>query len=159
MLEAMLRDDFDLDLGLEDASLDRAVAPTRRMIAAASLGLGVNDAFYAARELADAVRWVHEGVPGGKARLTAILANRCDDYQRCLYFCLAGRGVVAMLDDLDWLVAALRTRGDLARDQRRRRLSVARSDSPYVAAEADGPVCAIEEFAEGASWSADRLPR
>ena len=128
------------------------------MLAAASLGLDIDDAYYAARELADAVRLVHEGVPGAKAKLTALLGNRCDDYQRCLYFCLAGRGVVAMLDDLDWLVRLLHARGAIFREQRQRRWSHASVVDPYVAKEADGPVCAIGEFEQGASWWMESPP-
>ena len=62
---------FDLDLGLRDASLDPANRPTRRMLAAAAIGTEVNDAYYAAVELREAIEWVHDGHPGenGGAKL------------------------------------------------------------------------------------------
>ena len=85
---------FDLDLTLRDASLDPANRATRRMLAAAAIGTEVNDGYYAAVELREAVQWVHEGEPGAKLKLSMILGNQCDDYQRCLYFILAGRGIV-----------------------------------------------------------------
>ena len=57
---------FDLDLTLRDASLDPANRATRRMLAAAAIGTEVNDGYYAAVELREAVQWVHEGEPGAK---------------------------------------------------------------------------------------------
>ena len=61
------------------------------------------------------LRSFHEGIPAGKGKLSEILANDgADDFQRCIYFCLAGRGVVAMLDDLEWLEDLLERRGRVA---------------------------------------------
>src|SRR3546814_5339458 len=63
------------------------------MIANASLGMHLEDAYYSVRELREAVTLVHEGVAGGKRKLASLLANPDgDDFQRCIYFCLAGRG-------------------------------------------------------------------
>lgn len=115
---------FDLDLGLRDASLDPANRPTRRMLAAAAIGTEVNDAYYAAVELREAIEWVHDGHPGGKLKLSMILGNACDDYQRCLYFILAGRGIVQMLEDLDWLESLLEARGRVAGKLFKRRVPI-----------------------------------
>jgi hypothetical protein len=102
MTTTPFRERFDLDITLRDAALDSENRPTRRMIANASIGMHVEDAYYSVRELREAVSWVHEGIPAGKGKLSEILANDgADDFQRCIYFCLAGRGVVAMLDDLE----------------------------------------------------------
>jgi hypothetical protein len=147
---------FDLDLGLRDASLDPANRPTRRMLAAAAIGTEVNDAYYAAVELREAIEWVHDGHPGGKLKLSMILGNACDDYQRCLYFILAGRGIVQMLEDLDWLESLLEARGRVAGKLFKRRAPVMPQVRPYVEAEPDGPLVKVSrEFAQGPSWYLD----
>ena len=151
------RDRFDLDITLRDAALDAENRPTRRMIANASIGMDVEDAYYSVRELRQAVAWVHEGEPSGKAKLTAILANDgADDFQRCVYFCLAGRGVVAMLDDLEWLEDLLERRGRVAGELKRRKGSRMPLTNPYVADSPDGPMVKLDaDFEQGPSWWAD----
>ena len=103
--------EFDLDIALRDASCDPGMLPARRAIAALAIGIDVDDAYLSVRELREAVSLVHENAPGGRAKLAAILSNSCDDFQRAIYFCLAGRGVVEMADAMDWLLAMLKARG------------------------------------------------
>lgn len=147
---------FDLDVGLRDASLDEHNRPTRRMIAAATLGVDPQDAFYSVRELKEAVQWVHEDLSGAHLKLTTLLANRCDDYQRTLYYCLAGRGVVEMLDDLEWLEELVTARGRAAAELRRDRKRKITLISPYVSDRPDGPLPApCARFELGPSWSHD----
>lgn len=98
---------FDLDIALRDASCDLNVLPARRAIAALCIGVGVDDAYFSVRELREAVSLVHENAPGGRAKLAAILSNSCDDFQRGIYYCLAGRGVVEMADAMDWLLVKI----------------------------------------------------
>lgn len=152
MHRSVFVDGFELDTGLEEASLDPDHAPTRRAIAGLSMRCPVDDAYYAVRELKDAVADVHHGEIGGKRRLARLLANACDDYQRCIYYALAGRGVVAMLDDLDWLETLLHARGRIAREARAARVRLRDFVPVYVAAEPDGPVPSPGEFALGAAW-------
>lgn len=157
MTTSPFRDRFDFDITLRDAALDAENRPTRRMIANASLGIDVEDAYYSVRELREAVSWVHEGEPSGKAKLAGILANDgADDFQRCIYFCLAGRGVVAMLDDLEWLEDLLERRGRVAGEQKRLKGSRMPLVNPYVADAPDGPMVKLDvDFEQGPSWSAD----
>ena len=151
-------DDLDLDITLRDASLDPGNRPTRRMIAAAAIGMEVDDAYFSTRALRRAVCSVHEGEVAGKARLAAILSDDAtDDFQRCLYFCLAGRGVVAMLDDLMWLERLLEARGRLAGKFMQSGVKVRTLVDPYVAKEPDGPVgCVTPDFRQGSSWWVDQ---
>lgn len=151
------RDRFDLDIALRDASLDPENRPTRRMIANAAIGMDADDAYYSVRELREAVSWVHEGVPAGKLKLSEILANDgSDDFQRCIYFSLAGRGVVAMLDDLEWLEDLLERRGRVAGEQKRLKASLMPLVNPYVAAVPDGPIVKLDrDFDQGPSWWSD----
>lgn len=147
---------FDLDVNLRDAALDEHNRPTRRAIANIAIGMDVEDAYYSARELREAVEWVHEGFTGGKKKLTVILANRCDDFQRALYYALAGRGVIEMLDDLLWLEGLLEARGRVAAAARRAKVALMPLVEPYVAKQADGPVAASDpDFEQGPSWWLD----
>ena len=157
MKATIFHDHFDLDVTLRDASLDPHTRPTRRMIAGASLGMCVEDAYFSVRELREAVQWVHEGEIAGKKRLAAILGNDgADDFQRCIYFCLAGRGVVSMLDDLEWLEDLLERRGRIAGEQKRLKETVMPLVNPYVADAPDGPLVRMDgNFEQGPSWWAD----
>jgi hypothetical protein len=157
MTPTIFHDRFDLDVTLRDASLDPEERPTRRMIAAAAIGMEVEDAYYSVRELRETVYWVHEGEIGGKARLAAILSNDgTDDFQRCVYYALAGRGVVEMLDDLMWLEDLLERRGRVAGKLLRARIRTMPLVDPYVAKEPDGPVGEVPaDFTQGPSWYLD----
>src|SRR3546814_19070089 len=95
---------FDLVVTPLDAALDDQNRPTRRMLANAAIGMHVEDAYYSVRELREAVSWFHEGETGGKRKLASILSTPAGDaFQRCIYFCLAGRGFVEMIEDQMWL--------------------------------------------------------
>jgi hypothetical protein len=157
MVTTPFRDLFDLDITLRDAALDAENRPTRRMIANAAIGMHVEDAYYSVREVREAVSWVHEGIPAGKLKLAAILANDgADDFQRCIYFCLAGRGVVGMLDDLEWLEDLLERRGRVAGEQKRLKATMMPLTNPYVADVPDGPMIKLDaEFEQGPSWWTD----
>jgi hypothetical protein len=149
-------DRFDLDLILRDESLDPLNTPTRRALAALSLGVSPEDAYYSTRELREAVQWVHEGEIGGKARLARILSTGCDDYQRCMYFSLAGRGVVRVMDDLIWLEEKLLERAQLTRRVFRAKAATMPLINPYVSNKPDGPLVSPEaDFVEGPSWYLD----
>lgn len=152
---------FDLDVTLRDAALDDQNRPTRRMLANAAIGMHVEDAYYSVRELREAMSWVHEGETGGKRKLASILSNPAgDDFQRCIYFCLAGRGVIEMLDDLEWLETLLEPRGRVAGEQMRLKIPTMPVKRPYVADEPDGPMIGMaEDFRQGPSWWMDEALR
>ncbi len=157
MKNTAFHDRFDLDITLRDAGLDAENRPTRRMIANAAIGMDVEDAYYSVRELREAVAWTHEGDVAGKRKLMEILANDgADDFQRCIYFCLAGRGVVDMLDDLEWLEDLLERRGRVAGEVRRMKARRMPLTNPYVADAPDGPLVKLDgDFEQGPSWWAD----
>lgn len=150
---------FDLDLTLKDASLDPNVRVSRRIVAGICIGMPFEDAYYSVRELREAIEWIHEGEPKGKAKLTTILGNQCDDFQRAIYYALAGKGIVLILDDLLWLEELLNIRGEFAGELHRMKRPTMPLISPYVAAEPDGPVGRFDaDFEIGASWSFDPGP-
>lgn len=155
-----LLDHFDLDIALRDAACDPHLRPQQRAAANLCLGMGIDDAYLSVRELAQAVDWVHHGLPEGRVKLAAILSNACDDFQRAIYYALAGRGVVEMLDTFDWLLALLKARGLIAAALSRKRIARRALVSPYVAEEPDGPLVSPDShFPLGAAWSVDRGPR
>lgn len=79
-------------------------------------------------------------------------AARASLYQRCLYFILAGRGIVQMLDDLMWLEELLEARGRVAGKLFKRRSPVMPQARPYVASEPDGLLVAVNrQFQQGPS--------
>lgn len=148
---------FDLDIQLRDEALDERNSSARRMVANASIGIEPFDAYYSTRELREAVEGVHEGRIGAKNRLARILGTECDDYQRCLYYQLAGRGVVQMMEVLTWLEELLAKRTVISADLFRAKEWPAVMVNPYVAAQPDGPlVSADPDFEEGPSWYLDR---
>jgi hypothetical protein len=105
------------------------------------------------------VSLVHENAAGGRAKLAAILSNSCDDFQRAIYYCLAGRGVVEMAEAMDWLLALLKARGRTAAWLSRSRVRRKDLISPYVSEAPDGPlVSANPDFELGQSWFVERGP-
>ena len=147
---------FDLDIALRDASLDELNRPSRRSLANASIGVESFDAYYSARELFEALQAVHDGAPAAKRKLTQVLSCQCDDYQRCLYYTMAGRGVIQMLDDLEWLLDLLQARCRLSAEFFRSGEYPVMQINPYVSAEPDGPVPSRHaDFEKGSSWFLD----
>ncbi len=154
--ESFFIDSFDIDITLTDAALDEVNRPTRRMLANACIGVDPFDAYYASIELFEALQAVHEECAGGKAKLARILSTRCDDFQRCLYYALAGRGVVLMLEDLEWLLHILRSRVRISAELLRRGGNAQAACPPYICDEPDGPIAAVTpDFELGASWFLD----
>lgn len=147
---------LDFDITLTDAALDEANRPTRRMLANVCIGVDPFDAYYASLEHFEALQAVHEECIGAKAKLARILSTRCDDLQRCLYFSLAGRGVVQMLANLEWLLHILRGRVQISADWLRHGRNVKAAHPPYICDEPDGPIAAVTpDFELGASWFLD----
>ncbi|MAL25756.1 MAG: hypothetical protein CL820_07660 [Croceicoccus sp.] len=147
---------FDLDIALRDAGVDEMNRATRRSLANASIGVEAFDAYHSARELFETLEALHEGERGAKRKLTQVLSCGCDDYQRCLYYTLAGRGVLQMLDDLEWLLDLLKARCEISASLFRAGALPQVQVNPYVSAEPDGPVPARgSDFEQGASWFLD----
>ncbi|MBV7256130.1 hypothetical protein KCG44_04960 [Pacificimonas sp. WHA3] len=147
---------FDLDITLTDAALDEANRPTRRMLANACIGIDPFDAYYASLELFETLEADHEECAGAKAKLARILLTRCDDFQWCLYYSLAARGVVQMLADLEWLLHILSGRVKMSAELLRHGGKVETARPPYIGDEPDGPIAAASpDFELGASWFLD----
>ncbi|MEL7198517.1 MAG: hypothetical protein AAGL10_09400 [Pseudomonadota bacterium] len=150
---------FDLDLMLSEAALCETNRPTQRILANACIGIEPMDAFYSARELLLALEAMHDEKEGSKHKLSLLLSNACDDFQRCLYYAVAGRGVTAMLEDLAWLTDLLKTRAQIWGDLFLNQSPIKQVDQVYIAPEPDAvlPV-ADPEFELGASWTVVNRP-
>ena len=147
---------FDLDIALRDASVDEHNRPTRRSLANASIGVESFDAYYSAQELFEALQAIHAGDLAAKRKLASVLSCQCDDYQRCLYYTLAGRGVIQMLDDLEWLIELLQARCRVSAELFRSGNQPVLQVNPYVSAEPDGPVpSGNSDFEQESSWFLD----
>jgi hypothetical protein len=143
MLEEFVSDTFDIELGLKDAFDDTTQQPSRRILAALSIGMPPGDAFHAARELHNAVQLIVGGTRRGRIKLAEILGARCDDYQRALWYAVAGRNHFGVLSDLGWLVEQLDARLKVAIEMSNNGLSVVTDDAPYAC---DGPCGPIGVF-------------
>ncbi|WIW89629.1 hypothetical protein K3M67_06635 [Sphingobium sp. V4] len=121
-----LLETYDINLPLRDALNDPALSPDRRALAAAAFRQDVDDAFYSAMELLDALQAVEAdmgAVPSGvesegQARLRHILNGEGDDYQRRLYYILSERPVSPAIRDLEWLTDLLHGRSRMVRTLR-----------------------------------------
>jgi hypothetical protein len=148
------RRNIDIDLGLAEVRDCGDEHWTMRALAGASVGVDPEDALSAAAELAGAVNGLIAGQPRAKAELATILGGRGNDYQRCLWYTLAGRDPLGTAVDLGRLVELLGARVQCARDAAMRSSGIVLSPAPYVTDQADGPLGLFSaDFTLGAQWS------
>jgi hypothetical protein len=131
---------IDLDDGLREVSDAIEEQHTMRAIALLSIGMDVQDGFLSCRELLETIYWCVEGVPDGKRKLSEILGNNCNDYQRAIYYALAGRGAVGVLTDLKRLTDLMETRYLASRHAYANEMSQRVPENPYLTDGPDGPV-------------------
>ena len=144
---------IDLDLGLTEIRDSADEQWTLRALAGASVGVEPEDARSAARELSDAVNGLMAGIDGAKAELATILGGCGNDYQRCLWYSLAGRDPLGTAIDLARLVELLDRRCKLARDAAAAMTGVTVAHDPYVTDEVDGPLGVFSaDFTLGRQW-------
>lgn len=152
-------DGIDVDLTLLETRDDPDEPWTRRALAGTSVGVDPMDAYEAAQELVEAVRLMVGGKPEGKAGLARILGRDGNDYQRSLWYAVAGRGALCVAADLHWLTGILATRAELWLRRRGQDLNVVKQPDPYVTDGPEGPVGQFQaSFRLGAHWDgiADR---
>jgi hypothetical protein len=143
MLDVILSQPFDLDLGLKEVRDDNGQQPSRRVLASLSVGMPAGDAFFAARELQNAVELIVSGSRRGRVKLAEILGARGDDYQRALWYSVSGRDHFGVLSDLGWLVELLDARLKIAVEMNGKGVDVTMDPSSYAC---DGPRGPFGEF-------------
>lgn len=130
---------FDPDLHLKEVRDDPDQSWTRRALAGASIGTPPAEGFQKCDELLNAILMICGRVEAGRASLAEILSAQGDDYQRCLWFTLAGRDPWSYYFDLQWLVAAMQKRLVLATEAQAKGYKIVAMRPPYAIAQPDGP--------------------
>ena len=151
----------DLEFSLEDALCNPKLASSKRVLAGLCIGMDEEDALAAVNELHAAVAAAVGSGSAGAERLMEVLSNRaCDDFQRALYYALAGRGLDNMVTSLRWLREVLRVRRRASSWAQLNDVPIVREPNPYVSDRPDGPVPAFEPNVQfGPSWDHQALPR
>lgn len=145
---------FDLDITLRDASIDPKLTPEQRMVANASIATNAFDGAECVHELLDAIMKVGTNDKDGLPELNRILTLHHDDYQRCLYYCLAGRGYKKTTETLYWLAEIMEGRSRQANWCVMNNAVVHYPVEPYIDSEPDGPLPQLlSREALGPSWN------
>lgn len=120
------------DVGLIGMSVDLRVSPLLRAIAGLSVGMGIDDLYYALGGILDAFDEVRTIGPNGGEMVSDILSGSFDDFQRAVFFACCGRS----WDDCYRSVAAVREeaerRAHLYRSNREQGIDGGMRVSPYV---------------------------
>lgn len=144
----------DVDAVLQDVREDDSQSWELRVLAGASIGIDPIGGFRAVLELGDAVGRIVRGDGEGKRRLARILGRSGDDYQRCLWYTVAGRDpltVATCFGELEKLMAA---RASMWVTASRGGLAPTKSDNPYWTARPEGPRARYDEHFElGEHWA------
>jgi hypothetical protein len=131
---------FDIDAELKEIADCNHEQNSLRVLALLSIGLPAEEAFLRCRELLETVQWSASNQPAGKRRLAALLGSQENDYQRAIYYALAGRGALAMLADLQRLTHVLESRYLLCFNAQNHGVRTAAPFDPYLTDKPDGPL-------------------
>ncbi len=131
---------FDPDAELKDIADSDHEQSSLRVVALLSIGVQQEEAFLRCRELLETVQWAASDHPAGKRRLAGLLGAPDNDYQRALYYALAGRGAIAMLSILKQLSDSLESRYLLNIAATNQGVQLRAPDNPYLTDKHDGPL-------------------
>ncbi len=144
---------IDVDLGLAEVRDCPDEYWTMRALAGASIGVDPEDALSSAAELSMIVNALMAGDEAAKSALARVLGGRGNDYQRCLWYSLAGRDPLGTAVDLGRLVEMLSARAEMARRAAVMGTGVVIAVNPYVSDEVDGPLGVFSSaFTLGKQW-------
>jgi hypothetical protein len=131
---------FDIDAELKEIADSDHEQNSLRVLALLSLGLPADEAFLRTRELLETVQLSAGDIPAGKRRLAALLGANGNDYQRAIYYALAGRGAIATLADLQRLTNVLESRHLLSISAHKHDVELSQPFNPYLTGKPDGPL-------------------
>jgi hypothetical protein len=131
---------FDIDAELKEISDSDHEQNSLRVIALLSSGLPAEEAFLRTRELLEAVQRSASDRPAGKRQLAALLGANENDYQRAVYYALAGRGALASLCDLQRLTNVLESRYLVSIAAQNQGVELSQPFNPYLTDKPDGPL-------------------
>lgn len=140
MIDEQWLDSLDVDLALKEVRDCPDEPWTKRAIAGASVGTDVRTAYDEAAELLTIFDLMAVGLPEAKPRLSQLLGAPGNDYQRCLFYSLAGRPPLECIVSLRWLVFALKARLQLATECAAVDLDFTTDPPAYCYDESDGPL-------------------
>jgi len=124
-----------------------------RVLAGASIGIDPIQGYAAVCELSDAIDGVVCHDKSARAALAAILGRDVCDYQRCLWYTLAGRhplSVAAYIKELRQLMAG---RAEMWLTAERQRKNPVKEPNPYQTDRAEGPLGRFDsDFRLGSHW-------
>src|SRR3546814_13127129 len=136
--------DFDIDGALYDVRDDDSQTWKARALAGASIGIDAIAGFRAVLELCEAMNRIVRGEDDGKRRLAEILGRDGDDYQRCLWYSVAGRDPLAVATCFSELEKLLAARASLWVETSRRGLATSKTDNPYWTSSPEGPRAKVD---------------
>jgi hypothetical protein len=131
---------FDIDAELKEIADCDHEQNSLRVLALLSIGLPADEAYLRSRELLEAVQWSASDIPARKRQLAALLGANENDYQRAVYYALAGRGAIAMLSDLQRLNNILESRYLLSIAANNYGVELSQPFNPYLTDKPDGPL-------------------
>jgi hypothetical protein len=135
---------FDIDTELKEIADSDHEQNSLRVLALLSIGLPADEAFLRSRELLETVQSSASGLSAGKRRLAALLGADENDYQRAVYYALAGRGAIAMLSDLQRLTNVLESRYVLSISAHKHGVELSQPFNPYLTDKPDGPLATFD---------------
>lgn len=144
---------IDVDAALLDIRDDDSQSWDLRALAGASVGIDPIGGFRSVLELHDAVELIVRGEVEGKKRLARILGRTGDDYQRCLWFTVAGRDPLSVATGFNELEKLMAARATMWLEASRRGLDPTKLDNPYWTTRPEGPRGLFgDDFALGEHW-------
>ena len=142
-----------IDAALFDVRDDEGISWEVRALAGASIGIDPVIGLRAVLELSDAVGRIVRGESEGKKRLARILGRTGDDYQRCLWYSVAGRDPLAVATSFGELEKLMAARAMLWVEAGDRDLSPSKADNPYWTTAPEGPRATFSDrFELGEHW-------
>ena len=152
-LQDLWLEGIDVDAALYDVRDDDAQAWEVRALAGASIGIDPIAGLRAVIELSSALERIVRGESEGKTQLAAILDRAGDDYQRCLWYTVAGRDPLAVATSFGELEKLMAARALLWVEVGDRGLAPTKSDNPYWTTAPEGPRATFSDrFELGDHW-------
>lgn len=153
-LQDLWLEGIDVDAALYDVRDDDAQAWEVRALAGASIGIDPIAGLRAVIELSSALERIVRGESEGKTQLAAILDRAGDDYQRCLWYTVAGRDPLAVATSFGELEKLMAARALLWVEAGDRGLAPTKSDNPYWTSSPEGPRAKFDaQFELGEHWT------
>lgn len=139
MISDEFLDEINVDTALIDASEHEFSGTIERALALLSIGTDPVQGYYAAEEMASAVNLLAHDQQTARHRLAEILSRPGSDYQRALFYALAGRGIYHNSPYLNGLVQLMKARCDMWCELRNAGRAARVAYNAYVVPGGEGP--------------------